>query len=452
MSKAAGLIQAVLTLLKADPKDLESISADAEVAKAITQHSNSQRGGEYIPDQHTDGQLHGSATREQVKVGPGQEASGAGAERMIRDYASPARQRGTALYPEPLEQMLDGFGRAVKSLADGVTTLIETQKTLPSQIVEAMTAKAAKKADDEEEEDEEESEVVEINASKKAKSAIRKAKKLIADIETLKSEIEDMEPSAERREKRASCKALQKDLAKILRKALELAYAAGAASGKDEKLVAKAADLKKEIRTIATKADINVVQEEEEDEEEEDEKEKAKKAAKALADAEAAKAAAAAAGNGESDKAKTDDKGHQADRQDPKNGNQAAASKSTEEAISSISKRLEDALTGMGVLQGDLRTVMDVVSGKSRMSTAIPDVSSIAKAKPEEIASVLEQIDDLEDAGQLNSIEVSAAREIAGMAKAVAEGTLPKARLEERLQKSTANVVSIFKGKFPKAA
>jgi len=369
---------------------------------------------------HQEGQLHGSATREQIKTGPGQVASGLGAEGMVREYSAVAAQRGTALYPEPLERMLADFGRSMKS---SMEALLLSQSNLPAALVEALKAKKAK-GEDEEEEDEEESEVVEINASKKAKDFLRKARKLAKDLDVLKADMEDCDTSAERKAARKAIKSLEHDLGAVLGKAQVFAYAASDA------------ELKKSIRLIASKADVEVVQEEEEDEEEEEESKSKKAAAKA---AEEAAEATAKAAKEAAEKAKTDDKGHQADRQDPANGNQAAAAKTVDNETLS---KLEKALSGMDTLKMEVRQMMDVISGKSKVADLVPDLS---KAKVADIDSVTDKIEEMEESGQLTPIEACAARDIASLAKAAAEGTMPASRVRERLEKTSSNVVALFK-------
>ena len=57
----------------------------------------------------------------------------------------------------------------------------------------------------------------------------------------------------------------------------------------------------------------------------------------------------------------------------------------------------------------------------------------------------MEVIEDMEDAGQLTPSDALAARDIASLAKAHGEGVVPYARVQERLEKSTSNVITLFK-------
>lgn len=441
MSKISDILSAAKVLLSAKPDELESLKGDAEVMKALSGlRARDLQPGETVGELWSDNRLHGSATRQEIKVGPGQESSGRGAERMVREYSNPAPQHGVALDPESLARDLSFMANSMKSLSDGISAL-------PAAIVEAMKAKKTS----EDEEDEEESKVVEINASKKAKESLVKARRLVTRIETLKSEMDDCEGD-ERKAKRKSVKALIKELGQLLAKAQLFAYAADNS------------ELKKSVRVIAAKADINVVQEEEEDEEEEDDEKKKARKAKEDAEAAAAKAAAAealknavgtavtealkAAGIDLSKKAKTDDKGNQCDDADPKTGNQAASAKASGE-FDELKSKLEESLKGNDALKLQLNQLFDVVAGKTKLSDLIPDLS---KAKPTDIIPITEKIDDMEEAGQLTVVEAAAAREIASLAKASAEGTMPYSRVSERLQKTTSNVVELFKSAGVKAA
>ena len=413
-SKIATLLDALNILKGADPDLVEALSDDATLAKGVLQNGSEKlRPGELVEGHFLEGQTNRSATAEQVKTGPAQEASGGGAEKMVKEYSNPVTQvHGVAETPMALADMLHNFNASMKAISNNLNVLANSQtaiKALLSALVKADHEDEAQEETDEEE-DEEESEVVEINASR-AKSLILKAKVLIKKAKKAEALAED-EPKDEEKCKalKAEAKALRKAAGKLLGKARSCAYAA------------KSLELKKSVRALAAKADVDVVQEQEEDEEdEEDDGEEQTKAAKA------AKAA----------KAKTDIAGNQADHADPKTGNQAA-----EAAKSAVSPDdLQKALAGIATLQTTVAGMLDVVSGKSRVSDQVPN---IAKATLESLNTIPERIMDMEDSGTLSMTDAFAARDIFSKLELVKGGKLDPTVVTDRLAKTTASVRSLF--------
>src|SRR6202012_751274 len=206
----------------------------------------------------------------------------------------------------------------------------------------------------------------------KARDLIGKARKLIKSAAALTAKAEEMEEGEGEEAKgcRKAAKAKRREAATLLAKARTHAYAGGDAV------------LKPDIRPLAAKADINVVQEEEEDEEEEEGDAKAHEPAEAKV------------------AAKTDDKGHQADHQDSSNGNQAAATKS----------EIQMALDGTKALELKLNQLIDVVAGKSRIGSVVPE--SVIKANMDNLESVDTKIVIAQEKGNLTGEEVVVARGI----------------------------------------
>lgn len=348
---------------------------------------------EYVKDAWSEGQLNKTATREELNIGPGQEASGAGAEKMTREYSNPAAQHhGIEQAVERLGAMFTGFGKSL----DAMTALMKANTDGNAAIKALLVQSIVAKAKDEEDEEDDESEVVEINASR-AKSKIEAAKALVKAIK--KSD----DP--------AEIKALRKSLVSALAKGQLYAFAANSV------------ELKKSIKDIAAKADIEVVQEEEEEDDEEGE-------AKSLT----AKPAAA--------KATTDDQGNQADKEDNKNGNQEAAAKATELSNADLQKKLADALSGMAMLETTVKGMMDVVSGKSKIVDQLP--VDISKAKPDAIQAILDQVENMESANNISNADAMAARAIASMTKQASEGKMDGAIAKARLEKSSPTVRALF--------
>ena len=295
MSKVAGIVAALKTLMSADPKDISSVVEDPEISKALKDlKATDLSDAQLVRALWQNGELMRPATKEEVKTGPEQATSGNGAERMIRDYSSPAAQMGIQLMAEEFGRALAPMSASMKAISQGMAILLENQGKLPTQLTEALVAaeaaakaKKAKKAEGEDEEDEEdeESEVVEINASK-AQRCLRKAKQLLRKIDIAKAEMEEAEEDDDKDAKKAARKAI---------KSLELALSHVLGDARMHAYAASSAELKKSVRTIAVKADIDVVQEEEEEDDEEEEDGKSKKAKAAKAAADAAKSAEEAA-------------------------------------------------------------------------------------------------------------------------------------------------------------
>lgn len=416
------LLAAMGVIKNADPKLVSALADDAAVEKALDSGRTAEKltDGQMVDDHWAAGHTDKSATKEEVKVGPTQEASGGGAEKMIGDYSSPARQmHGVASVPEKLDAMLGrlgAVGKAIESLANAQKATFEAlgknNTLLVTMISEAAKgtkpAVEAKKGEDEEDEEDEESEVVEINEGK-AKKSLRQAKALIKARDAKKAEMEEEEEEEKCKALKAEIKSLEKQIAKILGKARTAAYAASS----DE--------LKKSVRMVATKADINVVQEEEEEEDEEEEG-KSRKSETPAAD---------------TSKAKTDDKGHQADTMDSSNGNQSAAAKAEAEAFKT---KLDGALKGIEILSTDIRGMMDVVAGKSK----VIDHTVIKSAGDVDTGSLMDKISAAEESGQINAIDAMGARDIASKLTLAKAGKIDIAFVNDRILKTTSAVRAIF--------
>jgi hypothetical protein len=403
------LLSAIGILKEADPNLVKALSADVDVEGALSKgeidNAKSEglgRNTGYVKDGWSEGQTNKTASREEIKIGPGEAASGMGAEKMVRDYSNPAPQHhGIEQAVERLANMFEGFG---KSMTDGMATMKADQSAVKALLVQMAISKAS---EDDEEEDEEESEVVEINASR-GKSRIDQAKVLIKSLKKAKTD-----------EAKAAIKA---ELTKLFAKA-QINFMVAKSKADRTALYELAA------KAGITKADINVVQEEEEDEEEEEEKRKSAPVADVTT------------------KAVTDDKGNQADREDNKNGNQEAAAKAAVDANSKT--QLDAALKGIAVLETSVKGLMDIVSGKSRVADQIPN---IAKATPDVIQVILDTIEQQENSGAIAQADAMAARDIAVMTRLSSEGKFDGAIVKARLEKSSGTVRAIFSNAMANAA
>jgi len=368
-------ILAALGILKAaDPEMVKTLQEDDAVTKAVAEATT-------IMDRWEASRVHAGVIKEEIKTGPEQESSGAGAPKMIKEYSEPTAQRGATLASE-------SFSRILGPMADALKAIAANQSSLQSLVKTLITAKA-----DEEEEDEEdeEDEVVEIKESKKAKKLLAQAKALL-----VKATDSD-EPKAIDKAKI--------EAAPLLIKAKLLAALSG-----DE-------TLSKSIADLIAKADINVVQEEEEDEDEEDEEKskKAKEAADAAAKAGAKNDAAAAAEN--------QDKW-------------AEAAKSVE----TVRKNMEAVLAGNATLSAKFSDVLQFIQGQAmKASGGGGGVPEVAKAAVSEDAITVAK-----SAGLLTDEEEVIARDFGNMFKKADDGVIPKDVVKAKLSRAPGAVRAIF--------
>jgi hypothetical protein len=212
---------------------------------------------------------------------------------------------------------------------------------------------------------------------------------------------------------------------------------------------AKAKDLKVQIRTIASKADVTVVEEEEEGEEEEESEEskKARLAAEAAAKA-AETAAAAAAKKGESP-------GNQADKQDKETGNQAdSALKATLDSVQAQMKSITDALNGVSTLQTTVSGLFDVVAGKKPLTDlAPPQPLSLMKGSPAAtIDALATAVEDAIETSRFDAAAAMRARSLLGRADAVIKGVIPEQQFLDELKVAPHMVQQVFAAAMPKKA
>lgn len=423
--KMKSILSAIGFLKGQDPKIVSALVDDVELQKALDGANRSEGLKHYAHDHWNEGHTNKSATAEEVNVGPAEHSSGGGAEKMVRDYSSPAHQmHGVAATPEKLDAMMRGFGKSFEMLAEGQAKI--------AAILVAVLKKAEEEEEDEEE-SEEESEVVEINASR-GKSRLARAKSLTDKLAALKSELEDEHDKDARKALRTQIKSLTKKIGVILGKARTNAYAA------------KDAELKKSIRAFILKADINVVQEEEEEEDEEEDEEgegksaaaaeaAAKKAAEEAATKKAAEEAAAKAAAEAEAKAKTNTAGN---RSQPDGGaaNQAAQAK----AVEKVQTDIGEALKGLSMLQGTVKDLMEVIAGRSKLADKLPVIKATTPTD-----KIKEALDAAETSGTLNDVDLFAARDIATKLELVKSGTIDASIVQDRLRKATTAVQLIFK-------
>jgi len=361
-----------LNVLKSVPEaDMDKILK--EVGKASPGVAEELTAEEMVHDFRTQGEVDTPPSKKEIPMGPSEESSGAGAERMIERYSRPAPQDGVALTAEKFERMLSPLASSMKAMADAI---------------KSMNDRAVAKAEPDEDE-EEESEVTKTNAAR-CKALIKKAREDLAAAKAMEDEADDEDEEMKARKGRKAGRALRKSAAKTLARARTRAYAA------------KSAELKVEIRTLIAKADVEVMQDDED--EDEDEAEKAK--------AVAAKAEAMAR--------------NQADRAN-KDGNQEDAAKSaaslSEDHIRSVFEKAFENSSISTMVSKTIPELMDVMMGRSRGAQA-PQVFDLAKAKPDFVIAKGAALPAAVEAGKLSEHDAGQVRQILNMHKNAQEGNL----------------------------
>ncbi len=419
MSKLTDAINVIMAFAKTDPKALGETAADVDIlnkAEAALASAGLE-GASTVEDRWTAGNVHVPASKEEIKTGPTQEASGAGAEKMVREYSQPAPQHGVTEIADKFERGLRIVASSMKAQTDAIQLLIESQKSMAATLLKASTV--VKADEDEEDEEEDESEVVEIKESKaKAVSLFKKATALLKQAKSFGDEAEIEDDEATKKALVTKSKLFRKRAAELLSKARS-----NAIIGNDDATL-------KSILKAAKKADIDVVQEEEE-EDEEDEEAKAK-----------AKGADAA--------------GNQADKIDPASGNQADAAKSkqVDEAIA-VAKKAEETvaavLAGVQTLNGTVAGMMSVIGGMSRSSLT---VQPVVKADPApESPDFDKQIALARATGTLTEAGARTARDIIEKGELAKAGHFDVSTIPALIMKASPEVKTILAGyKIEKAA
>lgn len=412
MTAALNAVKALMHLKAEDKPAAEKMLADFGVTMDLEKATRAQdlTDAELIRDRWEDGNMHTAVTKEEVKVGPSQESSGAGAEKMIRDYSSPTVQMGTTLLAEKLARLIPPMASSIKSLTSAMEKLA-AQNTAQSEAIVALgkaleSGSVIGKADDEDEEDEDEKDFKE-ESEKAARKALKAAKSLVRKAKAAKSDAEDEEDAK-------ACKALKVEARSLLVKAGNELFKARTAA-----FAAGSAELRKEIRDFAKAEDVEVAEEDEKKE--------------------------------ESDKSKIEDtgakKGNQSDSANA-DGNQddsstAEKAAKAEAEAAETKKALEAALSGMAMLTTDVKGLIEKVAGQSRPAPAVVKAEEVAVAKAA-FDGLADKITAMQDSGDLSHSEAYAAREVLGKKDAVMKGILDPRFLSERLSKSPAKVQELF--------
>lgn len=427
-----------------------AVYEENQLGKSMAEHSQTDEHTERVTDLWNQGEFHRNPSREQIKVGPAEAASGGGAERMVKDYSHPAPQMGVTEQNDRFAAELGAMRGYMKSMADGhnglakdftkfcsdvhgvIGTLAEQNKRLVT-VTGGLLAKAEES--EEKEEDKEKAKACATDAS----LSFGKAQKLFAKAKKAR-EAAKADGIAE-----GISKSL-KDQARLLRQAglRQLAKAQTQATAGQ----GYASETMKAITALveakpALKADMDAIEHKEEKEEE-----KAKKMKKAMK--KALKAAKKAAAGGEGDAVKSDAKGNQADKQDPATGNQDDAAAKAIEALTTKMASVDDALSGVAMLKTDIAGLIDIVRGKPTNAKIEPLVT--VKADVNTVNTIATKIETMIDNEELDQMQEHRARDILSKMEGVQAGHISESIFRSAVETAPQVVRSIFEPAIQAAA
>lgn len=414
-----------LAILLANRETTKSVLEDLNVATTLKARGGtmetrtSHRGGENVEDHWSEG-ANGRITREEIKVGPTGEASGAGAERMNREYSNNATQHGIQMDAEMLGRMFNPMAEAMKSIA----VVLEKQGA-SLDVLSAAVMASAKSAERN------------SNSPAAAKSLFEEAKALVAKSDTMTADAAVLTGAARARAIKAA--------GDIHNEAAEMVVKANAllVTFPDAELAKAVADFAKSAEIALTKAD------DEQEEKVEDKMEDMKKSAiTALEKAIAAETdpTVKASLTEALEKAKgSDAKGNQADRKDPATGNQDDAAVKAQ--MSAVQETVTKASEGMVMLNASLNQVMEILGKQSKLqgpvlvTKAVQTPLAIAKAQ---IIDFTAEVERAETNGSMNRVEAAEAREIIRYASLAADGKYDAAAVKARLAKAASPIKAVI--------
>lgn len=398
---------------KADMAKMSDMFTDAEIDKAMPGSESDSM--PMITDRWHKGQMHAVPSSEQIKVGPGQSASGGGAEHMVREYSNPAPQKGIQLEAERLEAELGPMRGYAKAIADGHNGLCASfdelsgivknvvDQNMRLKIVTAALIKAVEKGEDEEKGDDDKEEKFEINASK-AQEAYAKARALLKKSRSIKAAMKAASDAGHIGALKAQSKLFKKAAQGYFNKAAEYSKAGGARAvvtrkALDEFFAANPA-LKSEEALDASAL--------------------RKAAIKARKDWKAAVKSA-------SEIKKDDDAGNQADEEKHENGNQADHAAKAEVEV--MAKQVQDAVNGMAMLETTVKGLMETISNRPVNGKVEP--LALVKADPEAQFRKLDAtIEKWADENRLDTANEHRARDVVKMLSAVKAGSVTQAQFD----------------------
>ncbi len=415
------------------------VLADGEVLKSTSSLSaQALSHGELVHDRWTEGRTHSVPTREEIRTGPPQASSGAGAERMVREYSHPAPQDGLTMQAERLAEEIGSLRGFMRSMNDSFSTLAKHQEATTTILSALLGNMAVGKGEF----------TVTDELTKFAEQCAGKSQKFLdaarshlAKAIALKSDAGELTGDA-RAIRKSEIKVLRANAAKLIVKAQEAAYAA--CSGGNDTTV----EIRKAIDTIIEGDPILKAKTSEEREKmrEKDEKACAKKALKKslkrMVKKAAAKAAAKAAVVAPAAEAI---KNNQADEQDKDTKNQDDKSVSTKAELSPETEAMiKKTLDGTAMLQGTVQDLMSLLNGRAITKNASAPLTLVKSDNSEPLLDQLGRVEKAISGGILNDSEAMRARDLAGKFTAVEQGAMSKSIWASLVMKSTPAVVALF--------
>lgn len=404
---------------KSDPKAGQTVDQIlGELDKATSEEVRRVLNEIPIHDDMFMGEIrHTNPSPEEIKFGPTQEASGAGAGKMIREYSNVAPQFGIVNLYNDFSRKLDSLKKSILMISEAV----KAQNAVIQHVAKSQTPSVSDK-----------SAPVFSDEVTKAKELIKKSKSLI-----LKSELYGIDD--------LSFEDVMEDIRKadlLLKKAKSLLIKAEEEDEKEEeeeKEVEKSlGDVKKfSMRLGKAKEEIEGKKKEEEEKESKARKaEEDKKEEKEDKESKAHKSESESEKEKEEDKekkahkAKDNDKGNQNDKAN-KDGNQvdAAAKSSSEEIL---------------VMKKTIAEMMDIISNSSKYGKDVPNLS---KAQADNyIVSKSADIESAFEAGLLSGGEEITARSILSMFELAQKGDIDPSVVTNRINSSSSAVKTVFNG------
>lgn len=413
--------------------------ANPDTTKKAMPHATMLTPGQMVESLWEEGQLHRVPGADTLKVGPVQESSGAGAEKMIREYSNPAPQMGIQVQAEELAAHLHAFHGAMKSIAGKHDALVDVVTKSSEQIQNLTTVAAAILAKAEEHEKEEEKKREEEHDEHhmdKAATYFKKARQLLKKSKAIKVEAKAVTVKADAKNLKRVATLLRKAAARYLMRARTEALA-GRGTAVDRTFESRKAIDAFLLKYPALKADMEEMQHEKK---EKDEAKKARQLYKAVKANLKAAAAKAVEGHADAD-------GNQADKQDPSNGNQDdSAVKAATAAVADVAAKVDNALNGLGLLKTDVKGLMDTIAGRS-ITPPVGDVVPLLKGgatQASTIDKISEQLDAAEENGSLDLAHLIKAQSLLTRLDGVQKGAIAKGVFDAELASAPAKVREFF--------
>jgi hypothetical protein len=432
-------------------KAAADVITDLEIGKATEgMTSQSLDAGQIVQDRWHQGQGHTVPGAEKIKIGPVQEASGGGAEKMVAEYSHPAPQVHLQMEAERLAAEMGSMRGYMRSHAEAIGKLAKSQETV-NTVLTALLTKAAS---------EEEEGAVPGEASsffewhaRKAGQFLRATKSVLNKAVQIKDGLDELPTPEAKKAAKGQFRDLRKKAARLGLSALAASYAAKSEEADPAADTLKALhDMMEEDHTL--KADIAALHDKDR---EKDEEKRAKKAmkklarkAKKIAAKKAEKAAAKAAAEagtiteGGVESAKGDDKGNQADKQKPENKNQDDSAKKALDA--EMLGRIEAALKGIEPLAGSVPQVMEILAGRPVTQNVTQPLALMkADAAPDTLMAIDQRIDEAVANGKLDGTSEMRARDLLQKVTLVKAGVMSEEMWKSNVKQSPISVQEIFR-------